>query len=192
MTTGENIREARKKAGLTQVQLAKKLGVPYQSIGQWETGKRNPKYETLERIASAIGIHVFDLVGIGEKFDTLVETTPFNLVVKFPSGEEVTLDDAPDDVKGILSFDVREVYHRLNDKHKEEFWGILRSGYQEIEANESQKRLKARLNAVFDRLSDEGKEKAVERIEELAEIPRYQRHSDNTQPTAQADFPTKE
>lgn len=189
MTTGENIREARKKAGLTQVQLAKKLGVPYQSIGQWETGKRNPKYETLERIASAIGIHVFDLVGTGEKFDSMRIIVD---KVKLPSGEVVPMDDAPDKVKEIFSLGAREMYDQIPDKGKEEFWEVVESGYLKIADTETQNSLHARLNAAFDSLSDEGRQKAVERIEELAEIPRYRRHPDHTQPAAQADFPTKE
>lgn len=59
MTTGEAIREARLKAGLTQKELAQKMGIPYQSIGQWENNKRNPKSETMERIASALDTTVF-------------------------------------------------------------------------------------------------------------------------------------
>ena len=39
---GKYIKTARIKAGLTQVELAQKLGIPYQSIGQWERGKRKP------------------------------------------------------------------------------------------------------------------------------------------------------
>lgn len=38
MTIGERIKEFRLKAGLTQSELAEKLGIPYQSIGQWERG----------------------------------------------------------------------------------------------------------------------------------------------------------
>lgn len=34
------------------------LDVPYQTIGQWERNIRNPKYETLRRIAAALGISV--------------------------------------------------------------------------------------------------------------------------------------
>ena len=50
MTTGQRIKEARKKAGLTQKELGEKLGVAYQTLAQWENDLRNPKYETLQRI----------------------------------------------------------------------------------------------------------------------------------------------
>lgn len=65
MTTGERIRAARKKAGLTQVELAARLGVPYQSVGQWERDVRRPKLQTLQRIALALGTYVSEIVETG-------------------------------------------------------------------------------------------------------------------------------
>ena len=56
MTTGELIKDARKKAGLTQKELGEKLGISYQTIAQWENNLRNPKQETLQRIANALNI----------------------------------------------------------------------------------------------------------------------------------------
>lgn len=63
MTTGQRIKEARKKAGLTQKELGQRLGVTYQTLAQWENDHRNPKPETLERIAEALGVLMFELVG---------------------------------------------------------------------------------------------------------------------------------
>lgn len=62
MTTGERIRSARKKANMTQTELAKKLNIPYQSIGQWERNLRNPKQETLRRLAQALDCDVLWLL----------------------------------------------------------------------------------------------------------------------------------
>ena len=50
MTAGERIKKVRKDAGLTQAQLAEKLNIPYQSIGQWERNIRKPKTATLAKI----------------------------------------------------------------------------------------------------------------------------------------------
>ncbi len=61
MTVGERIKEARKKANMTQNELAQKMGIPFQSISQWERDLRKPKYETLARIASALGCNVSEL-----------------------------------------------------------------------------------------------------------------------------------
>lgn len=67
MTTGELIKTARKRAGITQKELGKKLGLSYQSIAQWENNLRKPKMETLNRIAAALGIEALDLVPEGKK-----------------------------------------------------------------------------------------------------------------------------
>lgn len=52
------IKEARKKAGLTQAQMSELLEIPKRTIGDWETGTRKPPayveklvIRELERIA---------------------------------------------------------------------------------------------------------------------------------------------
>lgn len=61
MTTGARIKAARKAAGMTQAELAAKLGISFQSIGQWENDLRNPKIGTLNKIAKALGVPVTEL-----------------------------------------------------------------------------------------------------------------------------------
>jgi len=56
MTIGERIREARKSKGLTQKQLADKLQISYVNISQLERNERDPKHETIMRIASALNL----------------------------------------------------------------------------------------------------------------------------------------
>lgn len=63
MTTGQRIKAARIDAGLTQSALADMLDIPYQSIGQWERDLRNPKKETLQRIAFALKVPLRSLLG---------------------------------------------------------------------------------------------------------------------------------
>jgi transcriptional regulator with XRE-family HTH domain len=58
MTTAERIKTARKEAGITQDELASKMFVTHHCISMWERGLRQPKYETLSRIADALGINV--------------------------------------------------------------------------------------------------------------------------------------
>lgn len=64
MTTGEKIKEARKKAGMTQAELGALLGVSGSMIGQWENDFRHPKLETRAKIADALGIKDFELASI--------------------------------------------------------------------------------------------------------------------------------
>lgn len=70
------LREARKRAGLTQAELAKRVGVPQSTVGRIESGARVPSTELLERLIRATG---FELrVGLGEPdpgTDSLFERT---------------------------------------------------------------------------------------------------------------------
>ena len=61
MTTGERIKAARKKAGMTQAELATKSSVAAISIHQYEAGKRHPQLEQVLRIAAALDVSVQDL-----------------------------------------------------------------------------------------------------------------------------------
>ena len=76
MTTGQRIRNARKKLGLTQSELAKRLEVPFQSISQWERDIRNPKIETLQRIADALKIPIstFLTSDEAEEVEAIIDT----------------------------------------------------------------------------------------------------------------------
>ena len=46
----------RKERGLTQVQLANRLGITQGTFALYETGKRNPKIETVKKIAKALNV----------------------------------------------------------------------------------------------------------------------------------------
>lgn len=71
MTTGQRIKAARKQAGITQKALGEELGISYQTVAQWENDLRNPKQETLLKIAKALGVHLRDLADNSwlEEFD---------------------------------------------------------------------------------------------------------------------------
>lgn len=58
----EKMREERKKRGLSQKELGKKIGMSQQMIAQYENGNRNPKMETIEKIANALEVPTFNLV----------------------------------------------------------------------------------------------------------------------------------
>ncbi|MDR4023133.1 MAG: helix-turn-helix transcriptional regulator [Eubacteriales bacterium] len=58
---GDRIRSARKLAGLTQSDLAKKLNVSQQMIAAYENGKRNPKFGTIKKIAFHLNVDPLEL-----------------------------------------------------------------------------------------------------------------------------------
>lgn len=57
-TLGEKLRRLRKAQGLTQGELAEKVGVDIKTIVRYETGKNSPKVETLELITKELGAKI--------------------------------------------------------------------------------------------------------------------------------------
>lgn len=55
---GERIAEQRKKLGLSQEELAKKLNISQKSISKYELGDRKPQYKVLVRMAEYFGVTV--------------------------------------------------------------------------------------------------------------------------------------
>ena len=55
---GEKLRRLRKAKGLTQGELAEKVGVDIKTIVRYETGKNSPKVETLELITKELGAKI--------------------------------------------------------------------------------------------------------------------------------------
>ena len=53
---GDNIKKYRKQAGLTQKQLAERIGAATGTIQQYELGKREPRFEQITKIVNALGL----------------------------------------------------------------------------------------------------------------------------------------
>lgn len=144
MTTGEKIKEARKKAGMTQAELGALLGVSGSMIGQWENDFRHPKLETRAKIADALGIKDFELASI----------------------------------------------HKPNKNHRCELEKMMgkEEGYlDKMSLRRDWPINQQRLVNAFDLLNDAGQQKAVERVEELTEIPKYQRQPPQEPSAAQSE-----
>lgn len=58
---GDNIRKVRKAHGLSQIELAERVGVAPITIRQYENGKRSPKLETIAKLAQALDVSIVDL-----------------------------------------------------------------------------------------------------------------------------------
>ena len=67
MTLAEKILHLRTQLGLSQLELAEKLGVSRQSVSKWETGQSVPDLEKLIKLADLFGISVDELVREGER-----------------------------------------------------------------------------------------------------------------------------
>lgn len=60
----ENIRQLRKEHSLTQMELAKKLGVSTSAIGMYEQGRREPDFKILTKMAEIFGVSTDNLLGV--------------------------------------------------------------------------------------------------------------------------------
>ena len=59
---GNLIKKIRKDNNLTQAELADKLGVTYQAVSKWETGKNIPDIAVLKQISDEFNIDINDLL----------------------------------------------------------------------------------------------------------------------------------
>ena len=60
---GHAVRSRREKAGLTQADLGRAIGVTFQQVQKYERGANRVSAAAMIRIADALGCHVADLYG---------------------------------------------------------------------------------------------------------------------------------
>ena len=60
--TGQTIKNLREKKGLTQAELADKIGVSGKAISKWETAKGLPDINLIESLANALSVSVMELM----------------------------------------------------------------------------------------------------------------------------------
>lgn len=63
MDLGKKIRAHRDELGLTQAELADKLGLTYSSVSQWESGRATPRTPILRQLADLFNTTVAELMG---------------------------------------------------------------------------------------------------------------------------------
>lgn len=193
MKIGEKIKTARISANMTQAELAEKLGVAYQNIGQLESGKRKPKLETIQKIADALGVSVSYLSGIendtsltsylikdareraGMTTEDLAQKSgiPVSLLedyergAKKPGIEELTKisHSIGVSVYSLADFDISSKLMNIDIMDKQITYG---SEYYQY----------ARMVQAFSYLNHLGAEKAASAVEDLAKIQEYRREED--------------
>lgn len=154
MGIGESIKRIRKEKGMTLQELANNMGCTPQLISQYETKKRIPKLETIQKIAHALDVPLHDI-----------------FVIKEDNGlTNIDLTDIDDseDINKYLSTIIPHFEENIL-KEKEEIERVER--LIELENLENQN-----IEQLIDnylKLNDLGQQEAIKRVEELTEIPRY-------------------
>ena len=69
-TLGTMIAELRKQHGMTQLELAEKMGVTDKAVSKWERDLSCPDINSLPNLAQILGVSVEELMQIKKKADT--------------------------------------------------------------------------------------------------------------------------
>lgn len=160
MTTGQLIKAARKKKKMTQAELAEKLNISYVGVSQWENGIRNPKYDTIRKIADALGVDWSELVPSEDRVRMLIDATIENIDEIANNGGMTKVSERKALQMATPQFNSEEdrtafFYSRLNTD------GMLAAG-----------------KFFFRHLKPEDMKEVADYVEGLAATPQYQRPQD--------------
>jgi transcriptional regulator with XRE-family HTH domain len=124
MFDGARMRSVRKRAGLTQAELARQAGCDRNTVSRIELGHFRPRPALAERMAQALAVPLESLYA-REDFGTAAarhRAVGGNLL------DRSTFALADDQLAGALNQDEREIvltYRRLPLKHRERVWGFV-------------------------------------------------------------------
>lgn len=182
-TIGERIKKARELRNMTQSQLGEKLGVTGVTVMRYEKGQREPNIETIFNLAEKLNVSASYLLGVVD-LDGFISPDGFA---------------DPEDYEFIrmLGFDSPEKLatlvpgaHQSTPEHRHELEKMMgkEEGYlDKMSARRDWPINQQRLVNAFDLLNDAGQQKAIERVEELTEIPKYQRQPPQEPPAAPSE-----
>lgn len=63
MEFGQRVKKLRIEAGLTQEDIAKKLGLSKTAVGAWENGRAKPRLDKMNKLSDLFGVPVSELLG---------------------------------------------------------------------------------------------------------------------------------
>lgn len=185
MKTGEVLKKARIDAGMTQAELAQRLGVTPQTVSQYERGIKNPKIETLRKFADALGV------------------TPGYLLYGDTDPVQRSLFDAEDTAKALKgelqkSLETGKITPALTNGKAAKALSVLENqmwtAVDEIGKESGSALLQLfrflppdlrDIVVYYEELNADGQRVARERIEELTQIYKYQREEKRPPENAQ-------
>ena len=117
------LREIRQRAGVSQVALAKKLGVTSSTVTQWESGVRNPNIVMIKRIANIFGVTTDELlepIGKEEVEEFCCEVTPETDMTEYLKDREKYIPAEEKILPDVIHDALLEKMVSLQDKIAEE------------------------------------------------------------------------
>ena len=105
MDFGARIRSARERIGLTRDNLAKRTNIQYHTLAKYESSTREPDFETLVVLASALRVSTDYILGCKEDQARLkkkgLNADPESLMLKYQTLSE----DAKERIQNQISFE---------------------------------------------------------------------------------------
>lgn len=101
---GKTIKQLRKDAGLTQEELAKKLGVSRPTISSWEVDRTDPSPDDIKKLANALNCPVGNIIGSWKIFakSAMDKYQLYTAALSAVGWEEKIYNDAGEEIKGII------------------------------------------------------------------------------------------
>lgn len=159
MKPSESIKKARINAGITQAELAKRLGVTPQTVSQYERGIKNPKIETLIRFADALEL---DLNSLVHQSDFIEDEKGTLLVNKKLEDEVLELGKELDEINASRkSADINQLKQKLERARQ------IQERLDELALDAAD----SRLLTSFHKISREDRDKVISYCEWLAQTP---------------------
>ena len=134
MTMGERIKKLRKENGMTQTELADKLGVTKGTVSTWETNSRTPNFETLDAMCDLFNRKMDYILGRSD------EELPYRSINR---DLENPLSQVEDD---LTEYALK--YARLDEYGRRAVEAIIRAEYERCRGMETLKPLGAYYAAV--------------------------------------------
>jgi len=100
----ETLKKIRNKKGLTQAEVAAKLGITYQAYAHYETGRRQPDPEMLLKMANLFGVSTDYLLGRDETPTLTIPKTLTDTQIAFAEGLKDLDDEELQQVADFVDF----------------------------------------------------------------------------------------
>ena len=141
-TIGDNIRSARKKAGLSQAELANLAGITKAAISRYESGLRTPRPEHLASIATYLVVSIEELMGISlntltpqeirqqMSLEDYLKTLGYDLFVDYPEDSKTWLcvDNSNKKLYLVQPEDILQLINSIQDYAKFQLNGLINKG----------------------------------------------------------------